>query len=140
MADRSEAVKSLIRMSNKIKREIEKSPVIREISEAEARTLYFLLDRKEPTFQRDIEEEYCMRPPSVSRLLSKMEADGLITRAQIESDGRFRRIEVTEKGRAYEDQVLRRLRNLEDVVTKGVTDEEIEEFCRVMSKISANLP
>jgi len=140
MIERSEVVKSINRVSNKIKREFEKSPVMKELSTAEARTLYFLIDRKEPTFQRDIEEEYCLRPPSASRLLAKMENDGLIERVAVEGDGRFKQIIVTEKGMQHKDEILRKLRKLEALVTDGISDEELDVFFSVMERIARNLP
>jgi len=140
MADRSQAVRYITRVSNKIRREFDIAPTFKEISVAEARTLYFLLDRKEPTYQKDIEYEYCLRPPSASRLLARMEEHGFIKRESIEEDGRYKRITVTDKGLKYKDEVLKKLRRLEAKVTDGLTDEDIEVFCRVMKQMTDNLP
>jgi len=141
MVDRKKAARHISRISNKIRREFDRSPVIKEISAAEARALYFLIDRgDEPTFQRDIEEEYCLRPPSASRLLSKMESDGLIKRVSIKDDARYKKIEVTKKGLKYKDEVLRKLRKLEQILTKDISDKELEVFYKVMEKMESNLP
>jgi len=128
------------KLSNKIRREFDAAPVVESISPAEARILYFLLDKKEPVVQRDIEEEFAMRAPSVSAILKKMEGDDLIRRVSIESDARYKKIEITEKGMSYKDQVLKRLRHMEDTVTKDISDADMDVFYRVVEQMLKNMP
>jgi len=140
MAAEKSAPRYINKLSNKIKREIDRIPAVREVSPAETRVLYYLLDREGPVFQRDIEEEYSLRPPSASALLKKMENDGLITREAVKEDGRYKRIVVTEKGLSHKDEVRGKLRRLEQVVTAGISEEDMEVFYRVVTQMLENLP
>jgi len=128
------------KLSNKIRREFDAHPVVRDISPAEGRLLYFLVDTPGPIYQRDIEEEYSLRPPSASAILKKMEADGLITRKSVKGDGRLKSIEITEKGLTYKDLVRDKIRQMEDVVTKDISKEDMEVFYRVVEQMLENMP
>jgi len=140
MKARTSAPRYINKLSNKIRREFDSRPLDRKISVAEGRVLYFLLDQTEPVFQRDIEEEYSLRPPSASTLLKKMEQDGLIERKAIEGDGRYKRIIVTEKGLSYKDEVTEKIHMVEDIVTKGISKKDMEVFYRVVEKMLENMP
>ena len=140
MSTDKSAPRYISKLSNKIRREFDRSPVVREISPAESRVLYFMLDHEGDLFQRDIEEEYSMRAPSASALLKRMEADGLIRRMSIADDARYKKIEVTEKGASHKDEVIAKIHKLESIVTEGISEEDMEVFYRVVEKMIDNLP
>jgi len=142
MAERQSAPRYINKLSNKIRREFDRSPVVKSISPAEARVLDFLLDQdgNGDIFQRDIEEEYSMRAPSVSALLKRMESDGLIERQGIKGDARYKKIVVTKKGLSYKDEVIRKIHKLEDIVTDGIPEKDMKVFYRVVEQMLKNLP
>jgi len=137
---RRSAPRYINKLSNKIRRQMDSFTQITGVSPAEARVLSFLLDQPGPIYQKDIEEEYSMRPPSASALLKKMEQDNLVRRENVEEDGRYKKIVVTEKGLSYKDDVKAKIRQMEDIVTDGITEEDMEVFYRVVEQMFDNMP
>ena len=128
------------KLSNKIHRGFDETPVIKDISPAEGRVLYYLLDKNEPVFQKDIEEEFSVRPSSATNILKKMENDDLIKRVPVETDGRLKRIIVTDRGLSYKAQVNEKLRAMEHAIVKDISDEDMEVFYRVVEQMLKNMP
>ena len=137
---RRSAPRYVNKLSNKIRRELGRKPVMNRISQAEGRVLYYLLDQDGPVVQRDVEEEFSMRAPSASALLKRMEEDGLITRSSAAEDARYKLIQVTEKGSAHKDEVLAEIHELEETATRGISEEDMETFYRVVETMLKNLP
>ena len=88
---------------------------------------------------RELCEFLDLRPSSLSEMLSRAEADGLLTRTADEADRRIQRISLTEKGQktvtemetAREQDARRRV--------SCFTEEEKEQFCRLCEKLSAHM-
>lgn len=85
------------KLSNKIRRKMDAFSTKESFSGSQGRVLHFLLAQTEDVFQKDIEEEYSLRPPTATALLKKMEENGLIFRESLPNDGRMKKIVVTEK-------------------------------------------
>ena len=88
---------------------------------------------------RELCEFLDLRPSSLSEMLSRAEADGLLTRTADEADRRVQRISLTEKGRkavtemeTARDQDARRR-------VSCLTEEEKEQFCRLCDKLSEHM-
>ena len=90
-------------------------------------------------FQKDIEEEYSLRPSSATEILKKMEQNGLIHREPTSYDGRLKKIIPSEKAIHYQKQVITDLTKLEHDLTKGIDPEQLEIFFQVMEKMLKNL-
>lgn len=127
------------KLSNKLRRRIDMFSSRGEFSGAQGRTLHFLLSQTDDIFQKDIEEEYSIRPSTATELLKQMEKNGLITREPVEYDSRLKRIVVTEKALTYREQVIRDLEGLDQVLTRGISGEDLEIFFEVMEKMLDNL-
>ena len=61
------------KLSNKLRRQLDMLSSRKEFSGSQGRTLHFLLAQTEDIFQKDIEEEYGIRPSTASQLLKQME-------------------------------------------------------------------
>ncbi|MEC7763250.1 MAG: MarR family transcriptional regulator [Pseudomonadota bacterium] len=77
--------------------------------------------------------------PTASRMVDRLEADGLILRRDAETDRRFRSLALTDAGRkAYEA-----VRDLAFAHTTraldGLSDEERDAFTKTLMRIEANL-
>ena len=129
------------KLSNKIRRRLGSFSFKGEFSPAQGRALHFILAQpeSEELFQKDIEEEYSLRPSSATELLKKMEKDGLIRREATAYDARLKKITVTEKALGYQEQVVGDLTRLEDELTKGIAPEDMAVFFRVIEKMLENL-
>lgn len=129
------------KLSNKIRRRLGAFSFRGEFSPAEGRALHFILAQppQEELFQKDIEEEYGLRPSSATELLKKMEKDGLIRREATDYDARLKRIIASEKAMSYQARVVEDLTRLEEDLTRGISKEDMEVFFRVIEKMLDNL-
>ena len=70
------------KLSNKLRRKLDTLSSRKEFSGSQGRTLHFLLAQTEDIFQKDIEEEYSIRPSTATELLKQMEKKGLLFESQ----------------------------------------------------------
>jgi len=100
---------------------------------------YLFSNKDRDVFQRDIEQEFEIRKPTVTKILQTMEKNGLIIRYGVDYDARLKKIQLTEKAKHLHGEVTDRVTSFEETVTKGLTEEEIETFLVVVNKIKKNL-
>ena len=127
------------KLSNKLRRKIDAFPSRAALSGSQGRALHFILAQNHDIFQKDIEEEFSLRPPTATQLLKKMEQNGLIRREVTAEDGRMKRILVSEKARQYQDVVMADITNLDEELTRGISREEMEVFFKVIEKMMHNM-
>ena len=134
------AMRSIKRLSNGISREMCAAFGSGMFSGAQGRTLHFLLAHtKIDIFQKDIEEEFGLRPPTATALLKELEQRGLIRKEPVPYDARKKKIVVTEEALQYKDCVLKGLEELNQKLTAGISDEEMQVFFTVTDKMLKNL-
>ena len=134
------AMRSIKRLSNGISREMCAAFGSGMFSGAQGRTLHFLLAHtKIDIFQKDIEEEFGLRPPTATALLKELEQRGLIRKEPVPHDARKKKIVVTEEALQYKDCVLKGLEELNQKLTAGISDEEMQVFFSVTDKMLKNL-
>lgn len=133
------AARYIGRLSNILRRKIDAFSSKESFSGSEGKVLHFLLAQTNDVFQKDVEEEYCLRPSTATELLKKMERSGLIRREAMPNDARMKRIIVSEKALQYKDIVIADITNLEDELTKGISSNELDVFFKVMEKMIDNI-
>lgn len=133
------AARYVSKLSNKLRRKFDMLSSRREFSGSQGRTLQFLLAQTEDVFQKDIEEEYSIRPSTATELLKQMEKNGLIIREPVPYDNRLKRIAVTEKALVYKEQVIDELTALEETLIKDIPQEKLRIFFEVIEKMMDNL-
>ena len=134
------AMRSIKRLSNGISREMCAAFGSGMFSGAQGRTLHFLLAHtKSDIFQKDIEEEFGLRPPTATALLKELEQRGLIRKEPVPYDARKKKIVVTEEALQYKNCVLKGLKELDQKLTAGISDEEMQVFFYVTDKMLDNL-
>lgn len=133
------AARYVSKLSNKLRRKLDMLSSRKEFSGSQGRTLHFLLAQTEDVFQKDIEEEYSIRPSTATELLKQMEANGLIRREPVAYDNRLKKIVLTDKALMYKQQVVEDLTSLEEKLTKGISEEDMEVFFEVIEKMMDNL-
>ena len=134
------AMRSIKRLSNGISREMCAAFGSGMFSGAQGRTLHFLLAHtKIDIFQKDIEEEFGLRPPTATALLKELEQRGLIRKEPVPYDARKKKIVATEEALQYKDCVLKGLKELDQKLTAGISDEEMQVFFYVTGKMLDNL-
>lgn len=95
--------------------------------------------RGQDVYQKDLEKEFFIRGSTVTNMLKRMEAQGLITRLSVEGDARLKKIVLTEKALELFHGFDKKLGGLERIIRDGLTDEEIEAFFSIIGKIKKNL-
>ena len=133
------AARYVSKLSNKLRRRLDMLPSRNDFSGSQGRTLHFLLAQTGDVFQKDIEEEYSIRPSTASEMLKQMEKRGLIRRETVPYDNRLKKVVLTDKALVYRQQVRQDLTQLEETLTQGIPPEDMEVFFRVIEKMMDNL-
>ena len=90
-------------------------------------------------FQKDIENTFCVRRSTVSKVLRLMEEKGFIRRIDVDYDARLKKIVLTDSGKAVHDMMLHERNVAEQILRQNVTNEELEIFFNVMEKFKSNI-
>lgn len=133
------AARYVSKLSNKLRRKLDMLSSRKEFSGSQGRALHFLLAQTEDVFQKDIEEEYSIRPSTATELLKQMEKNGLIVRDPVAYDNRLKKIVVTDKALLHKQQVVEDLTALEETLVKGISEEDLQVFFKVIEKMMDNL-
>lgn len=133
------AARYVSKLSNKLRRKLDMLSSRKEFSGSQGRILHFLLAQSEDIFQKDIEEEYSIRPSSATELLKQMEKNGLIVREPVSYDNRLKKIVLTDKALLYKHQVVDDLTGLEETLIKDIPEEKLNVFFEVIEKMMDNL-
>ena len=80
-----------------------------------------------------------LRPPTVSVILQKMEAEGLVERKCDEHDRRAVRVTLTEAGWALDRKYIETIRGIDKVALGDLTEEEIATLMVLLPKIRNQL-
>lgn len=89
--------------------------------------------------QSQLVERLCVEPPTVTRMLQRIEADGLVERRPDAEDARVSRVFLTTKGRALEDQVAAAWQSVEARATAGMSPDEQTLLRRLLTRMRENL-
>ena len=110
-----------------------------ELTAAQGHIMGFLAHRKDPPCSRDIEEAFQLSHPTVSGLLSRMEKKGFIEFRTDEADRRCKRIYVLDKGRECQEMMHNTILANEERLVQGFTEEEKEQFARLLHRAIGNM-
>ncbi len=131
------------RLSNYIKRDIEKSSVSQKIVLPKGvngwAIGYFYENREKQIFQRDFENRFSIRRSTASNILKTMEQNGFIKRVSVENDARLKRIILTDKAVKIHQDIMNDITNREERMRKGFSDSEIDAFLSMINRFITNL-
>ena len=74
-----------------------------------------------------------------SRLLTRLEAQGLIQRSMGTKDARMKRITPTLRAQTLNEEAEQRIAATEALLTRGISREEIDSFLATAEKLKRNL-
>ena len=141
MRDIGEAAGRYInRLAGYIRKNLDEFAAKQGITPAEGRTLQYIATQKRDLCQKDIEEEYGLRPASASQLLQGMESAGLIHRETDPQDRRRKRLVITPEREESAAQMLADIERMEERFIEGIEPEKLEVFFEVMDKMLENVP
>jgi MarR family transcriptional regulator, organic hydroperoxide resistance regulator len=89
--------------------------------------------------QSQIAECMCVELPTVTKMVQRMEASGLVERRQDPDDARVSRVFLTEHSRKIGERVLEVWAQLEEQTLAGLTDAERMLLRRLLLQIGGNL-
>ena len=107
-----ETGKVINKISNRLRRRSKKIQESIGISGAKGNILNYILVESEnhPVYQKEIEEEFGLRPSTATETLKNLEQAGLICRVPESEDGRYKKIVFTEQARNRKNFYYRELR------------------------------
>ena len=87
----------------------------------------------------ELAERLGVEPPTVTKMLRRLERFGLVERRQEPRDARSFRVYLTEEGRSLEGPVARCWERVEEKTFAGMSVGERRNFHRLLAKVRANL-
>ena len=130
-----ETGKVINKISNRLRRRSKK------IQESIGISGNYILGESEnhPVYQKEIEEEFGLRPSTATETLKNLEQAELICRVPESEDGRYKKIVFTEQARKIEHILRKEITESEELLLQGITEEERKEFLRIAEKMLRNL-
>ncbi|AIY00981.1 Transcriptional regulator, MarR family [Arthrobacter sp. PAMC 25486] len=122
-------------------RELHKEPSFKELGSREYDILYNL-SRCPSGWLRlnDLNDHVLLTQPSISRMVDRLEARGLIQRKTAENDRRGVLIGLTEEGSALQKKVGRaHVQNIMELMEVALSDDEMRTLLEITSKLSASV-
>ncbi len=107
----------------------------------QARVLLFIgrKSENEDIFQRTIEEEYQIRPSSVTSMLQLLERNGYIKRESVPEDARLKKLILTESGEEIIEQIRMAIDQEDNKIVDILTHEEQDQLLYILNKLLATL-
>ena len=89
--------------------------------------------------QKDIEEYFYLKNPTVTGILDRLEKKSFVVRKVSDKDRRKRIVTLTASSRKIHDEVNNCINSFMKKAYQSVTKEEIETFINMINKVSYNL-
>ena len=99
----------------------------------------FILSKEGRLPQKEIAKKLGVKPPSITALLKKLEARGLIVRSSDEQDQRVSWITLSDEGRRYIRRIKDAMKEMEGTMFRDILPEERLLFRRLLLQIRENL-
>ena len=107
---------------------------------SQARVLSYLIKRQDKTtIQKDIENYFEIKHPTVIGILQRMEAKGLIVSSVDPSDKRQKIITLTDSAFELEKTIADHVEDAEQRMAEGMTKEELETIKQLLYKVYKNI-
>lgn len=129
-------------INNLFKRYIElnKPPELDETTGIHGWAIKYLYEnRDKEIFQKDFETRFSIRRSTATNMLKLMEVKGLIERVSVPKDARLKKIVLTGKAINIHKQIEKNIMDFEKQLSRGLSEEEIESFFRILDKIKNNM-
>jgi DNA-binding MarR family transcriptional regulator len=110
------------------------------LTSAQMDVLFYLkYTDKDVTNQREIENWFGMKNPTVTGILNRLEEKGFIVRRKNEADKRYRLIELTDKSRHMLEEISEEIWQQDERLYSCMTEEEQKQLCGLLERILRNL-
>lgn len=99
----------------------------------------YIVDAKTDVYQKDLERVLNLRRATVSGVLHTMEKNHLLERVSSDSDARVKKIILNPKTRNLFLEHKNKLEEIENLVTKDISESNLEVFSNVLSSMKRNI-
>ncbi|MEK4508134.1 MULTISPECIES: MarR family winged helix-turn-helix transcriptional regulator [Paenibacillus] len=89
--------------------------------------------------QKELADKMHIKESSAARLIDRMEREQLVIRERSKQDRRIIKLILTDKGMQYRQELLPEGQKFNDLVSKDITEEEMQTLLRVLSKMVTNV-
>ncbi len=89
--------------------------------------------------QTQLADALQVEPPTVTKMLQRMEATGLVTRKGDRSDGRVSVVKLTAKGKRLQPKVEAAIAEVGKHATRGIPAKDVTALVAALTKMSTNL-
>lgn len=133
--------KDLVQITNKFKREIDRKLTCFELTSIQSRILCFILDEEEKRdiFQKDIEEEFDLRAPTVTSIIQNLEKTNYVKRINALNDQRLKKIVLTNKAYEIVLKIKKIMDETEEETFANLSASESAMLNKIISKINKNI-
>jgi DNA-binding MarR family transcriptional regulator len=80
-----------------------------------------------------------VQPPTITKMVARLSAQGLVDRRPSQSDGRSSSVHLTEQGRLLIADLDKRLKRMEKEALKGLEDKERKRLRKALRQLERNL-
>lgn len=98
-------------------------------------TLRILIGAKKPIPCQEVGERLIQRVPDVTRLLDRMEKEGLVERTRSAEDRRIVHVSVTPEGKRRSDRLTKPTLALHAKQMKALSDKELRQLEKLLEKL-----
>jgi DNA-binding MarR family transcriptional regulator len=137
----NEAWEALFRAQATIAQELTAADVWHELSPREYGVLYALSDAPDGLRITELRSDVLLTQPGISRLITRLEAAGLVERVGDPDDGRACRIRLTDAGaQAQRDVGRRHGRHVAQTMASSLSDEQLLQLRDLCRSLTAPTP
>ena len=103
--------------------------------------MFYIMDHcpAGPVFQRDVEQAFSLSRSTATGILQQLEEKGLLRRESVPSDARLKNLVPTPRAAELDAEVRACLRQSEAVLTRGLSDGQVQLFKETLATMAANL-
>ena len=121
-------------VNNSFERELNNKVSLMDLTHAQCRVLGYLnQNRDKEIYLNDIEKEFCLKRPTVSGIIKRLEEKEFIVIEPKYDDRRYKRVMLTEKSEEILEIMQENLENTEKTLYKNLTQNDKDELYRILS-------
>ena len=109
------------------------------MSEGKKNIIAGLLQEYDIKTAKDIEDAFCIRRSTVSKVIRLMEEKGFIERQSVDYDARLKKLVLTPEGEHIHHLIEEEVCKTEALLRQDISEEELETFFQVMEKFKKNI-
>ena len=111
------------------------------ITAIQSRVMFYIMDHctAGPVYQRDIEQVFSLSRSTATGILQQLEKKGVLRRESVPSDARLKSLVPTARAAELDAQVRAGLRQTEALLTRGLSDGQVQLFKETLAAMAANL-